>query len=87
MALNEYGKLRNAIRHYELAEQSFERSRDEMREAVRAYLKSKTRQHGDSVGFAKRLGISTTQLSNLKNGYAIPSAEWAQNAMKVCGDA
>lgn len=82
--MNELGRLRQALRHHELMVQSFDESRNEMRDAVRAYLKSKTVEHGASVGLAKKLGISAVQLSNLKYGHSVPSAEWARNAVRIC---
>ena len=48
--MNELGKLRQALRHYELAEQSFEQAREDFRSAVRAYLTSKTEEYGETKG-------------------------------------
>jgi hypothetical protein len=84
--MNELGKLRAALGRYELSEQTFLRARDEMRDAVRAYVRSKTAVRGCGVGLAKKLNISISQLSNLKLGYSIPSSDYAHIVMKACGD-
>jgi hypothetical protein len=84
--MNELARLRQALRRYELSEQSFLAARDELRDAVRTYLQSKTEERGDGVALAKKLGISIVQLSNLKHGYSIASADYAQFIMKTCGD-
>lgn len=84
--MTETDKLRESIRNYQSAVMALENATDVMRAAIRLYLRAKTEKHGSTVTLARKLGISSAQLSNLKRGYAIASAEWAQKAMRVCGD-
>jgi hypothetical protein len=77
------GRLEKALVEYELSERAFLKARADMRDAVRGYLATITQEHGDGIVLARKLGVSVTQLSNLKHGYSIPSAKWAKGLLEI----
>ena len=83
----EAARLNSAIKHYRSSQEFLNSATIALRRYTREYLKSKMVKRGDAKALAKALKTSVSQLSNVTHGYGVASAEWAERAMKVCGDA
>lgn len=77
-------RLKRAIDDYRQTDEDFRAARETLRQSVRDLLNDKTVVRGDGLALARKLDITPVHLSNLKGGYTVPSADWAEKLVRVC---
>ncbi len=69
--------LRTALEDY----RSGDAEKKDLQDVLRRYLSAETVGYGNGVRMARKLGISPTQLANLKYGHRAASPRWIARAI------